>query len=199
MELQDKHLDKGAEQMLEDLKVVIGAGEYNKGEDWIHTQEEDLSLLKEEDWNKRFSHGSISAILSEHVWEHLTYEEGIKAAKICYTYLKPEGYIRCAVPDGFFPNKEYQNVVKIGGPGPKGHPAASHKIVHNYNSITTMFEAAGFTVKLLEYCDEEGKFHYNRWDEKMGFIYRSKRFDHRNIGEKLASVSLIVDAVKLKS
>lgn len=83
MELQDKHLDKGAEQMLEDLKVVIGAGEYNKGEDWIHTQEEDLSLLKEEDWNKRFSHGSISAILSEHVWEHLTYEEGIKAAKIC--------------------------------------------------------------------------------------------------------------------
>lgn len=62
-----------------------------------------------------------------------------------------------------------------------------------------MFEAAGFTVKLLEYCDEEGEFHYNRWDEKMGFIYRSKRFDHRNIGEKLASVSLIVDAVKLKS
>lgn len=105
--------------MSEDLKVVIGAGEYNKGEDWIHTQEEDLSFLKEEDWNKRFSHGSISAILSEHVWEHLTYEEG--------------------------------------------------------------------------------EFHYNRWDEKMGFIYRSKRFDHRNIGEKLASVSLIVDAVKLKS
>lgn len=66
-----------------------------------------------------------------------------------------EGYIRCAVPDGFFPNKEYQNVVKIGGPGPKGHPAASHKIVYNYNSITTMFKAAGFTVKLLEYCDEK--------------------------------------------
>lgn len=102
--------------MSEDLKVVIGAGEYNKGEDWIHTQEEDLSLLKEEDWNKRFSHGSISAILSEHVWEHLSYEEGIRAAKICYKYLKPEGNIRCAVPDGFFPNEEYQNVVKIGGP-----------------------------------------------------------------------------------
>jgi predicted SAM-dependent methyltransferase len=182
--------------MSKDLKVVIGAGEYNKGEDWIHTQEEELSLLNEEDWKKRFSRESISAILSEHVWEHLTYEEGIRAAKMCYTYLKPGGYIRCAVPDGFFPNKEYQNGVKIGGPGPKDHPAASHKIVYNYYSITTMFEAAGFTVKLLEYCDEDGEFHYNTWDEKMGFIYRSKRFDHRNKGLQLASISLIVDAVK---
>jgi predicted SAM-dependent methyltransferase len=185
--------------MSKDIKVVIGAGEYNKGQDWLHTQEEDLSLLKEKDWVKKFSHGSISAILAEHVWEHLTYEEGIKAAKICYTYLKPGGYIRCAVPDGFFPNEEYQNGIKIGGPGTKDHPAASHKIVHNYNSITTMFKEAGFSIKLLEYCDEDGEFHYNNWDEKMGFIYRSKRFDHRNNDEQLGFVSLIVDAIKPNS
>jgi predicted SAM-dependent methyltransferase len=179
-----------------DIKVVIGAGEYNKGVDWLHTQEEDLSLLKEEDWVKRFSHESISAILAEHVWEHLTYEEGITAAKNCYTYLKPGGYIRCAVPDGFFPNEVYQNAVKIGGPGPKDHPAYSHKIVYNHNTLTTMFKAAGYTVELLEYCDDEGEFHYNSWDEKMGFVYRSKRFDHRNKGGQLVSVTLIVDAIK---
>lgn len=57
-------------------------------------------------------------------------------------------------------------------------------------------DKAGFTVKLLEYCDEDGEFYYNSWDEKMGFIYRSKRFDHRNNGEQIASVSLIVDAIK---
>jgi predicted SAM-dependent methyltransferase len=59
-----------------------------------------------------------------------------------------------------------------------------------------MFEIAGFKVNLLEYCDESGQFHYNEWDEKEGFIYRSKRFDHRNAEGKSGFVSLIVDAVK---
>jgi predicted SAM-dependent methyltransferase len=108
----------------------------------------------------------LRLILAEHVWEHLTYEEGIRAAEICYKYLKPKGYIRCAVPDGFFPDEDYHNAIKIGGPGPKDHPAASHKIVHNYKSLTSMFEEAGFRVELLEFCDEEGKFFYNHWDEK---------------------------------
>ena len=48
-----------------------------------------------------------------------------------------------------------------------------------------MFESAGFQVRLLEYCDENGKFHYNDWNEKDGFIYRSKRFDHRNRDNQL--------------
>jgi predicted SAM-dependent methyltransferase len=69
-----------------------------------------------------FTHNSITAILAEHVWEHLTFEEGVQAAKNCYKYLKPGGYVRCAVPDGYFPDEEYQNIVKIGGPGPKDHP-----------------------------------------------------------------------------
>lgn len=51
-----------------------------------------------------------------------------------------------------------QNIVQIGGPGPKDHPAASHKIVHNYKTLTKMFETAGFEVVLLEYCDENGSF-----------------------------------------
>lgn len=60
-----------------------------------------------------------------------------------------------------------------------------------------MFEAAGFQVKLLEYCDENGQFHYSDWEENGGFIYRSKRFDHRNQDGKLGFASLIVDAVKV--
>ncbi|PEB83828.1 SAM-dependent methyltransferase [Bacillus thuringiensis] len=134
--------------------------------------------------------------MAEHVWEHLSYEEGIEAAKICYEFLMENGYIRCAVPDAFFPDEEYQQGVQIGGPGPLDHPAANHKIVHNYKTITSMFKSAGFQVRLLEYCDEKGKFHYNDWNEKGGFIYKSKRFDHRNRDNQLRFVSLIVDAVK---
>jgi predicted SAM-dependent methyltransferase len=59
-----------------------------------------------------------------------------------------------------------------------------------------MFESAGFEVQLLEYCDENGEFHYNYWDEAKGFIYRSKRFDHRNQNGQLGFVSLILDAIK---
>lgn len=178
------------------LKVVIGAGEQHNNPTWLQTQETELSLLRRVDWENRFTSNLLEAILAEHVWEHLNFEEGTEAARICFVFLKPGGYIRCAVPDGFFPNEDYQKVVQVGGPGPENHPAVSHKIVHNYKTIRSMFEEAGFNVNLLEYCDEKGTFHYNNWDEKKGFIYRSKRFDHRNKNGNLGFVSLIVDAVK---
>ncbi|GGH73418.1 putative SAM-dependent methyltransferase [Pullulanibacillus pueri] len=178
------------------LKVVVGAGEYNNNPGWLQTQEEELNLLNRADWEKKFAENALEAILAEHVWEHLTYEEGMAAAKIGYEFLRPGGYIRCAVPDGFFPDDEYQQMVQVGGPGPRDHPAVSHKIVHNYQTLSRMFEDAGFTVTLLEYCDENGNFHYQEWDEKQGFIYRSRRFDHRNRNGELGFVSLIVDAIK---
>lgn len=180
-----------------EIKVVIGSGEYVNNPGWIHTQEEELNLLDENMWQNRFNESSIKVILAEHVWEHLTDEEGIKAAKMCIKYLKPSGYIRCAVPDGYFPDEYYQNIVQVGGPGPKDHAAASHKIVHNYKTLTKMFESAGFEVKLLEYCDEDGNFHQNYWDGSDGVIFRSKKYDPRNQGEKLVFPSLIIDALKL--
>lgn len=179
-----------------EFKIVLGAGEYNNNPGWIHTQENELNLLDNSTWEESYNENSLSAILAEHVWEHLTHEEGINAAKLCYRYLKTGGYIRCAVPDGFFPDVEYQNIVKVGGPGPKDHPAASHKIIHNYKTLSKMFESAGFEANLLEYCDENGIFHYNDWDGSKGVIFRSKKYDPRNQGDKLVFPSLIVDAIK---
>ncbi|MCU9613120.1 SAM-dependent methyltransferase [Caldibacillus lycopersici] len=181
---------------IEDIKVVIGAGEYVNNPGWLHTQEDELNLLEEKTWRNKFETNSVTAILAEHVWEHLSYDEGVMAAKICYTYLKPGGYIRCAVPDGFFQNESYQTIVQVGGPGPKDHPAASHKIVHNYQTLKNMFESAGFEVEFLEYCDEEGDFHQNNWDGADGVIFRSKKFDPRNQGDNLVFPSLIIDAWK---
>lgn len=178
------------------MKVVIGAGQYNNNPGWIHTDENELNLLYLTQWERTFEKNSISAILAEHVWEHLSYEEGVKAAEICYTFLKPGGYVRCAVPDGFFRDKAYQQTIQIGGPGPKDHPAVSHKIVHNFQTITKMFEYARFNVRLLEYCDENGSFHMNKWSGDDGVIFRSKKFDPRNQGNQIVFPSLIVDAVK---
>ncbi|PYI54506.1 class I SAM-dependent methyltransferase [Paenibacillus flagellatus] len=182
--------------MTQPIRVVIGAGTTNNNPGWIHTQEDELNLLHPDDWDRAFEPDSVTAVLAEHVWEHLTYEEGVRAAKVCYRYLKPGGYIRCAVPDAYFPDEDYQRLVQVGGPGPIDHPAASHKIVHSYKTLTSMFEQAGYRVQLLEYCDESGQFHAVPWDESQGFIYRSKRFDHRNRDGRLGFVSLIADAYK---
>lgn len=175
---------------------MIGAGEYNNNPGWLHTQEEELNVWDETTWQHRFEPNSITAILAEHVWEHLAYEEGVAAAENCFNYVKPSGYIRCAVPDGYFPDESYQNIVQVGGPGPKDHPAASHKFVFTYHTIIDLFESAGFEVELLEYCDEDGTFYQQDWDGADGVIFRSKKYDPRNQGERLAFPSLIIDARK---
>ncbi|AIQ66467.1 class I SAM-dependent methyltransferase [Paenibacillus graminis] len=177
------------------MKVVIGAGQ-TKYDDWLNTQEDELNLLSLESWINLSEPESIDAFLAEHVWEHLTYEEGITAAKHCYQFLKPGGYIRCAVPDKNFRNDWYQQMVQVGGPGPADHPAASHKIVYDAKTFVSVFEMAGFEVTLLEYCDENGDFHYTYWNEMDGKVGRSFRFDTRNSIKELGMVSIIIDAKK---
>ena len=175
------------------LKIILGAGQQTYP-GWIPTQKEQLNLLCRDDWVGGFGNRRIDALLCEHVWEHLTEEEGRFAARLCYEFLKPGGYLRCAVPDRNFRNEDYQRMAQIGGPGPKDHLAADHKIVYDYRLFCDVFQRAGFTVDLLEYCDELGRFHFNYWDPADGFIYRSLRSDHRNQDGKLGFVSLILDA-----
>lgn len=177
------------------MKVILGAGQ-TKYSGWISTQENELNVLNEKDWLKKFKPESIGCLLAEHVWEHMTYEEGLEAARNCYKFLKPGGYIRCAVPDKNFNNEWYQSMVQVGGAGPSEHPASSHKIVYDYKKFKEVFENAGFEVTLLEYCDENHDFHYTYWNETDGRIGRSYRFDTRNIEDELGMVSIIIDAKK---
>ena len=57
-----------------------------------------------------------------------------------------------------------------------------------------LFEAVGFEADLLEYCDENGSFHYKFWNEEDGRIKLSLRFDTRNSIGKLVFPSIIIDA-----
>jgi predicted SAM-dependent methyltransferase len=180
------------------LRIIIGSGEQH-WQGWIATQKEQLNLLSPEDWEISFRSRLADAFLCEHVWEHLTETEGRAAARLCYKYLKPGGYLRCAVPDANFPDREYQKRAQIGGPGPKDHPAADHKIVYDYRLFTDVFTSAGYKVDLLEYCDENGRFHYNQWSVNEGPIYRSLLLDQRNREGIISSVSLILDARKISS
>lgn len=176
-------------------RIVVGAGR-TRLRGWKSTQEDTLNVLQRSDFENQFAENSMDAILAEHVWEHMTREDGILAAKNCFAFLKPGGYLRAAVPDRNFCNADYQKLVQIGGPGPENHPAYTHQIVYDYQTFRGVFEAAGFLVELLEYCDENGDFHYVHWNAEDGCIGRSLFHDTRNSPEKLVMPSIIIDAKK---
>lgn len=177
-------------------RFIIGAGQTSY-EGWIATQETELNLLDIQDFYRLFKNEeSVDAFLAEHVFEHLSFEEGIEAAKILHRFLKPNGYVRLAVPDINFKNDWYHNMCKPGGPGPIDHPAYTHKVFYDYETLLRVFETAGFSVDLLEYCDKDGRFHFNYWNPEQGIIGRSLRFDTRNNDGKLGMVSIIIDAYK---
>lgn len=177
------------------MRIILGAGKttYDR---WISTQENELNLLNTEDFARMFASEKPTAFLAEHVWEHMTFDEGCRAAQNCFDYLQDGGYIRVAVPDKNFRNEWYQNMVKVGGNGDPNHPAFTHKIVYDYKMLSQVFKQAGFEIELLEWCDEAGDFHYKYWNEHDGKIGRSLRFDTRNQNGKLGMVSIILDAKK---
>jgi predicted SAM-dependent methyltransferase len=174
------------------LRVIIGtSGVTQKG--WLATDIEQLNMIKTSDWQRYFRPNSIDALLAEHVWEHLIEADAITAAKNCYIYLKPGGYLRVAVPDGFHSLTEYRDAVKPMG---SGLGSDDHKVLFTHISLTNIFETAGFDVELLEYFDERGAFHHKAWDTEAGFVTRSMKFDGRNSDGKPNYTSIILDAWK---
>jgi predicted SAM-dependent methyltransferase len=175
------------------VRVVIGAGTvYEEG--WIRTNVQYLNLLNDSHWQYAFADHPIDALLAEHVWEHLTFEEGRRAAAQCYKYLKPGGYLRVAVPDGQNPNPDYLEFVRPGGSGPG---ADDHKTLHTLQSLRELLESVGFAVEPLEYYDADGRFHAAKWDPQAGRIHRHQGWTETLPGGRvLPYTSLIVDARK---
>jgi predicted SAM-dependent methyltransferase len=174
------------------IYVAVGAaGIRDTG--WIDTEIEYLNIINEKHWKRVFKENSIDALLAEHVWEHLTLEEGSMAARYCYKYLKPGGYLRTAVPDGFHPNPEYIDHVRVLGTEGRDQ---GHKVLYNYITFSHLFEAVGFKAHLLEYFDSKHRFYFEDWSPAKGLIRRSKRFDRRNSDHQLNYTSIIIDAQK---
>lgn len=174
------------------LRIVVGSsGKFQ--ENWIRTEKDFLNLLNDENWSKYFKEGEVNNILAEHVWEHLSLDEGRKAAAMCHKYLKKGGKLRIAVPDGYHKSSEYLDQVKPGG---FGISADDHKILYNYEVLSSLLKEQGFETYFLEYFDKENKFHVQKWNIDDGMIRRSLKYDHRNKDGKPRYTSLIIDAIK---
>ena len=178
-----------------DLKVVIGAsGVSDPG--WLATEYGFLNILNENDWLKYFATDSIDRMMAEHVWEHMTIQDGLHAAENCFQFLNDGGSIRIAVPDGLNPDEKYINAVKPNG---TGQGAKDHKVLYTKQSLCHVFESAGFEVDLLEHFDEDGQFHAEAWKPEDGLIRRSLKFDPRNTEGAINYTSLIIDAKKVEN
>lgn len=188
----DKQIMYGASRR--PLKVILGTGGVSQ-KGWLPTDICHLNMLSIGDWQRYFRGNSIDVLFAEHVWEHLTEADGITAARNCYAYLKPGGYLRVAVPDAYHPSIEYRDAVKPMG---SGLGSDDHKVFFTHVTLTRIFEAAGFKVELLEYFDESGAFHHKEWNADAGFVTRSMRFDERNSDGNLNYTSIILDAWKNK-
>ena len=112
---------------------------------------------------------------------------------MCWRYLKPGGYLRLAVPDGFHRDPAYIEYVRPGG---TGAGADDHQVLYTYRSLGALLEKAEFEVTCLEHFDEDGAFHCQNWDVDDGLIHRSIRHDARNQDGQPNYTSLIVDAYK---
>ncbi len=183
---------KAIRRMRNNLKIIVGASA-TKQEGWISTEYPLLDLTDAHSFAALFDPGSVSNFLAEHVCEHLSLEDGAKACRYCFVYLRQGGLLRIAVPEGLHPDPDYIAQVRPGG---YGAGADDHKVLYDYRTLSALLENAGYKVRLLEWFDEQGKFHHVDWDVEEGFVERSTRFDQRNRVNPTAYTSLIIDAVK---
>ena len=174
------------------LKIVLGSSALHV-HDWLLTEMDQLNVVVESDWARYFRRDTVDTILAEHVWEHLTLEDALLAARNCFAYLRPGGRLRVAVPDGLHPDPDYIDAVK-----PMGSAAGSdtHKVLYTRSSLEGLLESAGFTTCVLECFDDQGNFLSAEWDPEDGMIRRSARFDSRNNDGQLRYTSVIIDAFK---
>lgn len=189
---RNHHLLKRAGKAHTSLRLVVGSGG-KPVTGWIPSERENIDLLRSETWAKYFRPDTLDAILAEHVWEHLEPDDALTAAKNCFRFLRPGGYLRAAVPDGYHPDAAYIDSVRPGGNGPGSD---DHRVLYNFASFRHVFAAVGFEVVLYEYFDKDGEFHFLDWNPVEGRISRSSRLDPRNRKIALSYTSVVLDAVK---
>jgi|TARA_B110000114_G_C14999204_1_gene359941 predicted SAM-dependent methyltransferase len=181
-----------------EIKIIIGASNtYQKN--WYATNESWLDITNENDWIRVFKKKNlISNILAEHVFEHLTYEECIKALKIISKYMIQNSKIRIAVPDGYNPDPIYLKNVGING---VGIAADDHKQLLNKDVLFEILSKSNFKPKLIEGYDANKILHTEKYSIEDGFVKRSRQNNDPNL-EKIwgfndSKTSLIIDGVKI--
>ena len=189
-----------------DRRIVIGASEAEIAEPgaagfdqdvWTLLSVNDMDATNQKDWGAFFAPGSLSVILAEHMLEHLTWVQAVAFGRIAFTYLRPGGVLRVAVPDAWRENsppdgKRHRRRNRLREAALADDIKHGHRVRYNIGVLVRLLRACGFdgTVRQLEWHSRAGFGYRRRWDPRDGFVQRSRAFDPRG------GVSLIVEATK---
>lgn len=82
-------------------KLQIGAGGVAGFSDWLNTDIEPQRGEAYLDATKPFpvANGTFSYVFSEHLFEHLSYSDGLEMLRACHRAIKPGGKIRISTPN----------------------------------------------------------------------------------------------------
>jgi predicted SAM-dependent methyltransferase len=171
-------------------KLIIGAS-YQRQAEFVSTDIDTLDITRPLDWIKLINPNTLTHILSEHVFEHLTTPQLLTALKCCYNFLKPGGRLRIAVPDKNRRDPIYVQEVKP--------PHNGHFQYFNHIELKQLLSRVGFSrIIELEYFTQDGKFIHKNWNPQDGLIRRSYRYDKQKKFKlnNMYYTSLIIDAIK---
>lgn len=150
------------------LRLNIGAGgtEYPG---WISLERRVLDITSRSQWNSLLGKRRVENILAEHVFEHLHYQDAIRAFKYIAECMAPGGVFRFAVPDGNHPSAY---VRELTGPGGKEQGAEDHKYFYTIGDIPEIERLTGLHAEPLEYFGADGMFVSGPIDFARGYISR---------------------------
>jgi len=135
------------------VKINIGCGWRNFGEEWTHIDGGDYSHLDHSDiFLKDYSDNSVDLIYSSHMIEYFDREEIIVLLEQWHRVLKPNGTLRIAVPD-FTSMVELYTSDQIGltnilgplyGKMEMGDEVIYHKTVYDFWDLSEVLTYCGF-------------------------------------------------------
>ena len=141
------------------VKLNLGCGWRNFGEDWDHIDGGNYPHVKSHDITKLpYEDKSVDLIYASHVFEYFDREEGLEVLKEWKRVLKPDGVLRIAVPDfeamaklyaqGKFPLKNFLGPLfgkmEMGMKGGETGKIIYHKTVYDFNDLKALLEEVGF-------------------------------------------------------
>jgi predicted SAM-dependent methyltransferase len=104
-----------------------------------------------------FGSGSVDAIFAEHLFEHLTLDDGIRLLSECRRVLAPSGVVRIGVPDldryvaSYLGDDDLIDIVRPGRPTRAmalGEPffLHGHRTMYDFETLQYALEKSGFDV-----------------------------------------------------
>lgn len=147
------------------MKLHIGCGKRDFGNDWIHIDGSDYPHIKYHDITKfPFDDNTVDLIYSSHTLEYFDRQEVLNVLKEWYRVLKPNGVLRLAVPDFRAMSKLYLEgycLDKFVGPlygkwKVNENLTVYHKTAYDFESLKSVLESCDFkNVRLWDWRQTE--------------------------------------------